>query len=436
MEISADVEKLYNDSCWMNGDYNYNNFFNPNICHVCKKKCGNLMLCDNCYMISYCSYKHKCMHFRQHQQFCAYITQYLRENSGIAWRFHHLETSQWIESRRKFVLAIAQQLPRRLESYEVQMIIFAKSCDICHQQINIFTCRVCYSNNYCFSHILEFQMNHSSKCHELMLCLNLDILYIIPINFKRLITFPTVSTSFAHMNEFLLNNVHCSYKLFASSKRDPTKFAYFCSDYASGPFTLYDGIKKAKLMDLLNRAGSQYVIHVISATSIEYKYMNAWELLHHLLWWIKDVTVVLIGQELRTENINLESCNDCKSRNRRINVVCRSGFYHEYRNDSTFCQPNVIIIFQAQFDTVSAWHEYSLLTSQSMNCPYILTARSQYIADENINYLKNNINIKPVYDGPNNFKSLYPYRQLHGHRVSYRNSHITVYRNLRAFETI
>ncbi|XP_032690325.1 uncharacterized protein LOC116853370, partial [Odontomachus brunneus] len=229
-----------------------------------------------------------------------------------------LETSQWIESRRKFLLAIAQQLPRRLMPYEVQMIIFAKSCHICHQQIYIHSCGVCHSDNYCLSHVLEFKLNHPSKCHELTLCLNLNILYVIPIEFERLI-------------HFLL------YRHLLHTERK---------------------------MDLLHSAGPQYVIHVISANYIEYKYMKAWELLHHLLWWIRDVTVVLIGKELITENINLESCNDCKSKNRRISVVCRPGLYDEYMRDLTFHQPNVIITFQAHFDQTNIWRKYCLLTSQ------------------------------------------------------------------------
>ncbi|XP_032670963.1 uncharacterized protein LOC116844016 [Odontomachus brunneus] len=431
MDFIMDVQKLHADINWSNGDINYYNFFHPNICHVCKSKNnGVLILCNKCYMISYCSERHKQKDWEEHQQFCAYITEFVKENSSMKWRFCRLETPEWIETRRKFLYVITQRFPRSLEQYEIQMITFAKSCLICHQQINIQPCIRCYSDNFCPIHMEVFFNNHASKCGELMLCLNLDILNIIPTDYKRLIEFPNKSILPDNMLEFVLNCVYCSYRNLDNCNRVFTKFAYFCSDYVSGPFTLFDGMRKAQLLDLPNMAGPQCVIHVISANTIENKYMKAWELLHHLLYRIKKLTIVLIGEELETQNINLESCDSCKSRNQRINVVCRPGSYQEYTSDPMFQQPNIIVIFQAHFDTTNTWQEDSLLTPQRMNCPYILTAGSQSIAVENIINIQKIININPVYNKPNNFKSFYPCRQLHTDNVGYRNSHITVYRNL------
>ncbi|XP_032670972.1 uncharacterized protein LOC116844019 [Odontomachus brunneus] len=433
MNLIIDVQNLYDDSTWMNGDISYNNFFYPNICHVCKSKnYGILIECDKCYMISYCSERHKQTHFKQHEQFCTYITKFLRESSKTEWGIRHSETPEWIESRRIFLDVITQRLPRSLETYEIEMIIFAKSCLICHQQIDIHPCKRCYSANFCLIHMEDFFINHASKCGNLMLCLNLDILNIIPTDFKRLIKFPNKSILPDNMLEFVLKCVHCPYRNLKNYNQVLSKFAYLCSDYASGPFTLFDGMIKAQLNHLPNMAGSQFVIHVISATSIENKYMKAWELLHHLLFWIKKLTVVLIGEELKTQDINLESCDSCKSRNQKIKVVCRPGSYHGYTTDPTFQQPNVIIIFQAHFDTTSTWQEHSLLTAYShrINCSYILTSISQSVAEENMNKIRKILNVNPVYNGPNNFRSFYPYRLLHRDCVGYRNSHVTVYRNL------
>ncbi|XP_032670964.1 uncharacterized protein LOC116844017 isoform X1 [Odontomachus brunneus] len=434
MSIILDVQKLHADSNWMSGDINYNNFFYPNICHVCKSKnYGILIECDKCYMISYCSEKHKQKHFKQHEQFCAFITTFLREKSGMdktEWGSRHSETPEWIESRRIFLDVITQRLPRSLETYEIEMIIFAKSCLICHQQIDIHPCKRCYSANFCLIHMEDFFSNHASKCGNLMLCLNLDILNIIPTNFKRLIKFPYDAKSLYNMFEFVYNCVHRSYYDLGNYNRILTKFAYFCSDYVSGPFTLYDVMRNAQLLNLSNMAGPQIVIHVISANSIQKKYMKAWEFLQHVLGEIKELTVVLIGKKLKAQDISLESCDSCKSRNQRTNIVCRPGSYQEYTTDPTFQRPNVIIIFQAHFDTTNTWQEDSLLTPQRMNCPYILTAGSQSIAEENISNIRKIINIDPLYNAPNIFKSFYPCRLLHTDCIGFRNSHVTVYRNL------
>ncbi|XP_032670979.1 uncharacterized protein LOC116844023 [Odontomachus brunneus] len=186
-----------------------------------------------------------------------------------------------------------------------------------------------------------------------------------------------------------------------------------------------------RIAQLLNRiAGPQCVIHVISANSIENKYVKAWELFQHILYKIKELTVILIGEELKAQDINLKSCDNCKSQNQRISIVCRPGSYQEYTTDPMFQLPNVIIIFQAHFDTRNTWQEDKLLVPQRMNCPYILTAVSQSIAEANVKNIGEIVNINPIHFGPNCFKSLYSYRQMHTDCVGYPNSYITVYRNL------
>ncbi|XP_032670978.1 uncharacterized protein LOC116844022 [Odontomachus brunneus] len=268
MDLIIDVQKLHADSNWSNGNINYNNFFHPNICHICKSNnYGNLIKCNKCYMISYCSEKHKQKDLEQHEQFCAYIMEYLEWDNSTELLLRHFGTFEWTESRKKFLSEITQRLPRRLEPYEMQMIIFAKSCRICHQQINIYPCEECYSDNFCIVHMQDFVKNHASKCEKLLLGLNLDILNIIPTEFKRLIEFPNQSKPPGDMYEFVNNCVHCSYRDLDNCNRVFTKFAYFCSDYVSGPFTLFDGMRKAQLYRLPNMAGPQFVIHVISAIS-------------------------------------------------------------------------------------------------------------------------------------------------------------------------
>lgn len=57
----------------------YNQFFNPNICHVCKSvDRGNLILCDGCCLISYCSQEHKTQHYTEHKRFCVIVAHILQ----------------------------------------------------------------------------------------------------------------------------------------------------------------------------------------------------------------------------------------------------------------------------------------------------------------------------------------------------------------------
>ncbi|XP_032682840.1 uncharacterized protein LOC116849622 isoform X4 [Odontomachus brunneus] len=135
---------------------NYNSFFHENICHVCKKvNNGSFISCNLCDMISYCTPEHSLMHRPQHMQICEYIIRVLRENK--IRRDCALSLFKWIQLRQQFLSSIKKWIPRKLKLYEEQMILFAKSCSICHRQINLEHCQTCYSDYYCSEHIQEFQ---------------------------------------------------------------------------------------------------------------------------------------------------------------------------------------------------------------------------------------------------------------------------------------
>lgn len=194
--------------------------------------------------------------------------------------------------------------------------------------------------------------------------------------------------------------------------------------------TLYDGMKNANLLHLPDMSRPECVVHVISANSLERKYVPAWELLLHRLTCIKQLTIVLIGPELEDESEDIKVCQICIRRKQKLRFECCPMFYHRYTSSASFQQPNVIIIFQAHFDSMWTWWRSSLLESQRMNCPCLLTAGSQSIAEQNVNDIQKLIDVNPVYSAPNNFRSLVPFRQLHVDYIGYRNSYVNVYQNL------
>lgn len=206
-----DLWHIVNDY-WLDDLTNENDFFHPNICHVCKRtNDGNLISCDQCFMISYCCETHKRTHHLEHQELCKCITQYLREKSGAEWRSLRSSTPEWIQSRYKFLYDIMQKFQCTLKLYETQMIILPKSCHICHQQINLHTCRTCYSDNYCVDHAQEFQNYHASKCRDLMLCLNLNIIKLSFKKFPRVfIVFPESQKRIDDMDSFIIRYVRKS----------------------------------------------------------------------------------------------------------------------------------------------------------------------------------------------------------------------------------
>ncbi|XP_025158041.1 uncharacterized protein LOC105185688 isoform X1 [Harpegnathos saltator] len=112
----------------------YNQFFNPNICHVCKKvDKGNFISCDSCGLISYCSEEHKTYHRAEHLKICTIIEQLLQaESEGDTRRFDHWQ--QWIQSRKGILESIEKNIGYALDTYEKQAILWSKSCYVCHKQ--------------------------------------------------------------------------------------------------------------------------------------------------------------------------------------------------------------------------------------------------------------------------------------------------------------
>ncbi|XP_032682835.1 uncharacterized protein LOC116849617 isoform X4 [Odontomachus brunneus] len=88
----------------------------------------------------------KLLHHPQHLQICEYINRFLQENK--LRRNCALSLTNWIQLRQQFLSAIKKWTLRKLKQYEEQMILFAKSCSICHRH-----CRTCYSDYYCSDHI-------------------------------------------------------------------------------------------------------------------------------------------------------------------------------------------------------------------------------------------------------------------------------------------
>lgn len=410
---------------------NYNNFFHPNICHVCKKADSNLLIsCSECYMISYCSDVHKMMHYKQHRRFCEYIREYLREKKGKKWRSLCLLTPKWIQSRYELLREIKEQFlhdfSSKLQMYEEEMIMFPKSCYLCHRQDDVLTCSTCYSANYCLEHEQDFQEHHASRCQNLLLCLNLNIkdLYCIKLE-RKFHHFPNDEGRPADdMHSFLkyyVRNARESLEIWEDSE-------YFYSDYVSGPLTCYYGMKNANLSLHIDK--DEYIVHVITSNCLERKYIAAWELLLHGLRSTMQLTIVLVGPEFDDENGDIDVCSLCIRRKKKLRFVSCSMLYYNYVNSQSFQRPNLIVRFEADFSKEWLWQQ-SLL-SQNKYCPMILTAALESVAEENIDSIDILFQpiLRPRYKAKNKFKSIRPRRNFETDFVLYRNAHVTVYENL------
>lgn len=409
---------------------NYNLFFNPNICHVCKTpNKDNLIPCDQCYMIFYCCQKHKNMHFELHLPVCTSIAKVIAVDSE--WnttRFNNLE--DWKESQKELMRIIQLDIGRNLQLYEVEMFMCAKSCLICYQQINLQTCHVCYSANYCNDHISEFIPQHMSCCKELLLFLNINIKIINPIcNLypeNQLYEFINEKL-FDDMTAFVDEYIAAKY---LNSQRTRSKFSwkvehYIYSEYMSDPLTLYYALKKLNLLRL-PRTNYKYVIHIITTSVVDMRDLKAWELLLHLFSNIKELYLIMIKPtvEFVTDPHNL--CTQCCTRGQKFYVQNVSMPYHEYVSMESYIQPNVIIGFHAKINVGETWSE-SLTTIMAQNCPLVLTAKFQNKTNENLKTKQIVGTTRKLLSIQNKFRSCKPCRDYKTGGIFYRNAYVTMF---------
>ncbi|XP_032690587.1 uncharacterized protein LOC116853570 [Odontomachus brunneus] len=410
---------------------NYNSFFHENICHVCKKvNNGSFISCNLCDMISYCTLEHRLLHRPYHMQICENINRFLRENK--IRRDCALSLSNWIDLRQQFLSTIKKWISRKLKTYEEQMILFAKSCSICHRQINLEHCRTCYSEYFCIDHVQLFQDLHEQKCQQFVLYINTNI--VTSANKFTVLKFTNLikrRIPFNDMNTFI--TIYGRTSQFSSIVA--IYYKYFYSDYVSGPLTLYYGMENAGLLEPLifsARAKHEfkYVIHVVALNSLEKEHVNAWEIFIHLTRYLKDLTIILVGPNFEQEHYDKELCSYCKNRCIMLHVEIYSTFYHMYVAGPSFKKPNIIIEFQADFS--NEWTcSRSIFLSRIRHCPLILTTTSKKKAEQNVSILKQILgsHLEPLHNAKNPFKSWRPWRDLETGSVYFRNRYVTVYRN-------
>lgn len=402
----------------------YNQYFNPNICHVCKKKLDGpyLKVCE-CSMISYCSEEHKQIH-REHDDLCNAI----RKVNGykLLWDIGSLNITEWVDRKKGLLRLVQAELKRELELYEVQIFLFAKSCFVCHvrpeQEENI--CKKCYCVNYCNAHKDVLSIHKHCSRMELGLSLDLDInRYDFP-KMSFINKFPDCNKHLCNMIEFIKQYVLESEQNFWFTRE------FVITDYSTKPLTVFYGLTE---MQLISPSKKDFVIHVIGANSEDTLNLSAWELLLHLLNFPLKLKVIIIGQKLynKTELFTYDNvCEICARRPSKLQFEFYSLLYHEYVKSLSYQQPNVIVGFNIKLD--ESWCE-CIRIIQSQNCPLILTAKSRSQALRNtdiINKILDDV-IEIFYNIKNKFRGYIPHRDSDTELIYFLNKHLNLYKNLR-----
>lgn len=301
---------------------NYNFFFNPNVCHVCKTYKKILQSCFGCNMIYYCSEEHRILHRPQHKDVCEviiYLSKYMNvRNTGS------MTLEEWVKLKKNNVQYIKMMLGRVLEPYEKQMFLFPKSCLVCHTQENpCAPCRGCFSVNRCSNHNSVFGEH---ACSELRHCLEVHKfnMYINNRN-KRLFTrFLSLDTdTLGDMESFIIyyrrNN--------GTTTPNWTHNDTLLSDEFSGPLTMLYAMHRAHLFKLTN---DMFVVHIVTETSMDKRALSAWEINLHTFLRQAMLLIEVIGPELKNEYCLLDTCKGCTHHENKYQYHCHPFLYHDY----------------------------------------------------------------------------------------------------------
>ncbi|EFN88965.1 hypothetical protein EAI_10369 [Harpegnathos saltator] len=393
------------------------------------KECPKLEECPTCRTIAYCSEEHRLLHLPQHKEICDAIIEVNKQRNMHNFCGNALE--EWTNFKKENMQAVEQQLHRELELYEQQMLLFPKSCFICHRQDNLKSfCLYCVSIDLCCEHNLLFR-EHS--CKNMQHCLSLDYMQALKdrdemllkndvyINMKEVNDMPSFMEQYLQRKITLdsWDNIH-----------------FECTEYFSRPLTLIYGLREGNLLHL--QSFKTIIIHIISGTFEDINSLYAWELLLHQCDENAKVLIIMIGPNLQEKCRNIELCKTCIARNKKIQFEYHRTLYHNYVVSRFHMQPHVIIGFNARFMNDIEIAANIIRAVRRQYCLFLLTTKFESKVQQNIMKIREIVYssmLTPVISGLNRFRSWRPYRDYENDGLFYSNNYLIIYTNLVSIRT-
>lgn len=403
---------------------NYNYFFHPNICHVCKKDWG-YQECPACRKIYYCSEEHMMLHLQEHQEICEAIVKVSKHRDMLDSRGK--TRKEWNDFKKENMEAVKQELRRDLAPYEQQMFLFAKSCSTCHLQNNLqVICRRCLFGNMCSDHSLSSENEHN--CDEIRTTLDLDIIQAIKESNEKVLgeTDMNIDTSaVCDMESFIQHYIQ--------NGENPTlQFIHFqYVDCFSRPLTLFYGLRDANLLRYMPLR-TTFVIHIIAGSFNDINSLLAWEFLLHQCGPAARILIIMVGPNLQERCDDIELCETCLSHEKKLQYKYHRMLYHDYVVSTSHQRPHVIIGFNAEFSDAEIM-TYTIKAVQRQNCTLLLTAKSKSKARKHIKKIQKILFMPaliPVINRKNKFVSWRSYRDHENDNIFYPNRYLIIYTDL------
>ncbi|XP_032677138.1 uncharacterized protein LOC116846867 [Odontomachus brunneus] len=417
----------------------YNNFFHPNLCHVCKStdQC-KLSRCMKCEMIFYCSEEHRLLDQKEHIEICQAIENVIKQRN--IWNSRNMGLTQWAQFRLLNMNALQSMVQRTLKIYEKEIFLNPKSCYICREQQNLVEiCHECKSINMCPDHI-SVRNNHDCQMRRRLLAINMFVAATdederIP---EKLLYF---KENINDMKSFIAESLN-------HSGIWPLEF-YIYSEYFSRPLTLFYGMKQICKFPNLSKLPMHdtFVIHIIDEHFKEFLFidiqlvhylkrmqlntLSAWEIILHKFPYIKNLIIIMIKPGLFDNAVNIKLCDVCRRKQKSLCYRYISKEYHEYTKSPGYMKPNVIIRYDGELK-INQKTILNLRAMQREYCPLLLASSSEIMTQDNILNIQEMLDLQltPIFNNKNKFKTYRPVKDYINDSVFVPQQYLIVYKNL------
>lgn len=390
------------------------------------------MSCNRCGLISYCGEEHRTLNYTEHAEICSAVAQI--EPVMPQSNTHRFSSWwQWIQSRRKLISMVRLNIRRRpLQRHEEEVILWSKTCVVCHQQAALNTCRRCFSANYCDEHAGDFRVKHRHdvKCDRLLLATNIDIATAFgdAANVSyRFLSFVKKTSRFEEMLEFCLKYILTRRAgNLVWHVRD-----YVLSDYLSRPLTVYSACKRSNSLNVLEK--SNVFIHVVNvgAQSVDKRDLPAWEVLLHLVPEMLQLEILMVGPGLQSDFDTFSLCKRCTRTKRKLTFCLLAMPYYDHTKFKNYKSPSAIVGFHMNVDE-DAWAD-TMTEIMHMCCPLFLTFSHEQKAHDNVLVIKQLFEMlfgsdtEPNFVGRNHFSGLVPHKDVETGDTYFNNEYLLVY---------
>ena len=385
------------------------------MCIVCRGTM-NLKSCSRCKLVTYCGSECQNKHFPKHTDICKAISRIMETEklSHIFEKSRNVTPDQWKADRFQIWQEIETSLNRGLLLEEQQIILYPRSCYVCHDTRNeiLQNCPGCPFATFCKIH--PSSHSHDEECKTVKELVDLEhmakwlcnkknepeMLEPIIDNFQRPQYNPLKQPT--TMKEFL--------NLFINPELQvPEKQKIYSSRFLNHPLTFFNGLQK-----LNYTSKSEMIVHIGGQNS-SCELSKPWETILHLIPGLKILKIMLFNYSGQKDLSDAKLCSKCSSQEKKIVLEAVVISYEEFMKLNRYQKPDFFLYLNLapaidlsnNYDMVWEGWEKCLNIWCELSCPLILTTNLEEKSKKLRLLFKNClIPFEVCFDGKNKFVQL------------------------------